>query len=174
MNKCVFLDRDGVLNQDLDGYLFKPDDLEIPEGVAEGLQQLKAAGFLLIVVTNQAGIAKKLYTVADVWKVHVRIQEMTGVALDDLYFSPHHPEYSTRSLTRKPESLLIEKAMAKYNIKAGDSWMIGDRERDVQAGNKAGLHTIHLTNILPKETIANHTVSSFREAVNIITGNPTL
>ncbi len=168
-NKCVFLDRDGVLNQDLEGYLFKPEDLEIPEGVENGLSALKYAGFRLIVITNQAGIAKGLYDAADVQNVHRRMQASFGNVLEDLCFSPHHPDYSSHSLTRKPDSLLIEKAMARHQIDNKQSWMIGDKERDILAGKKAGVRTILIAN--PGDTNANYTVKNFNEAVNIILGS---
>lgn len=146
MKKCVFLDRDGVLNQDTEGYLFRTEDLVIPEGTVEALRQMKEAGYLLIVITNQAGIAKGLYNKEDVVKCHEFLQEKCGNLLDDLYFCPHHPDYTSNSLLRKPDSLMLEKAMAKYAIDPSQSWMIGDRERDVQAGHKAGVRTIRIAN----------------------------
>jgi D-glycero-D-manno-heptose 1,7-bisphosphate phosphatase len=143
-SKCVFLDRDGVLNKELGDYLAKLEDLIIPEGVPEGLKLLKDAGFLLIVITNQAGIAKGLYGPELVYAIHEQMQEASGRILDDLYFSPYHPDFSGKSLSRKPDSLLIEKAIAKYDINPDGSWMIGDRSRDMEAGHKAGLRTIHV------------------------------
>ncbi len=169
MNKCVFLDRDGVLNQDLEGYLWNPDLLEFPEGVAEGLKQLKQEGYLLIVITNQAGIAKGAYHAADVLSVHQRMQEAYGNLLDDLYFAPHHPEYSSRSLSRKPGSLLLEKAIAKYGIRKELSWMIGDRESDVKAGKNAGVRTILLSK-KDAPTGADFRETSFPEATARILG----
>ncbi|WP_221394598.1 HAD-IIIA family hydrolase [Dyadobacter sp. NIV53] len=142
--KCVFLDRDGVLNKELGDYLYRTEDLIIPDGVVEGLQLLKKAGFLLIVITNQAGIARGLYDAEAVYAIHQRMQEASGNILDDLYFSPYHPEFSGKSLSRKPDSLLLEKAISKYHVDPGQSWMIGDRARDMEAGHKAGLQTIHI------------------------------
>src|SRR5690606_18055286 len=104
MQKCVFLDRDGVLNQDLPGYLYPHEKIEIPISIKEGINLLKKKGYLLIVITNQAGIAKGLYTSVDVQKVHDRMNEAYGNVLDDLYFAPHHEDYTTRSLSRKPGS----------------------------------------------------------------------
>lgn len=144
MNKCVFLDRDGVLNKEVGDYVYRIEDLVIPEGTAEALFRLKSAGYLLIVITNQAGIAKGLYTPADVWACYRHIQLQVGDVLDDLYFCRHHPRYTTASLLRKPDSLMIEKAMAKYNISPAKSWMIGDAPRDIQAGQKAGVRTIFI------------------------------
>lgn len=141
-NKCVFLDRDGVLNVDDEYYTYRPEDVVLLDGAAEALKKLKEAGFLLIVITNQAGIAQKMYTAAEVRGVHDLLQQMSGVALNDLYFSPHHPKHSSQSLRRKPDSLLIEKAIAKHDIDPTQSWMIGDRVSDVLAGRKAGVRTI--------------------------------
>ena len=166
-SKCVFLDRDGVLNEDLSDYLHKLDDLIIPEGVPEALNLLKEAGFLLIVITNQAGIAKGMYGPEAVYAIHEKMQEVSGNALDDLYFAPSHPEFTGKSLSRKPDSLMLEKAIAKYNIDTDQSWMIGDRARDMEAGHKVGLKTIH---VIPENEISagDYTAVSLYEAAKII------
>lgn len=145
MNKCIFLDRDGVLNEDRADYVYKVEDFIIPDGVVEGLSLLKQAGYLLIVITNQAGIAKGIYKRQDVLLCHAYLQEQCGNLLDDIYYCPHHPDYDTRSLTRKPESLLLEKAIAKYNINVQQSWMVGDALRDMYAGKRVGVRTVHIT-----------------------------
>ncbi|TAE22105.1 MAG: HAD family hydrolase [Cytophagales bacterium] len=145
MNKCVFLDRDGVLNEDRTDYVYRVEDMVIPGGVAEGLQQLKKAGYMLIVVTNQAGIAKGLYTRDDVMRCFEFLQQQCGNVLDDIYYCPHHPDYNTRSLLRKPDSLMLEKAIAKYNIDPDRSWMFGDALRDMQAGRRVGVRTVRIT-----------------------------
>lgn len=142
--KCVFLDRDGVLNAELGDYIQKIEDLIIPEGVPEALKALKEAGYLLIVITNQAGIDKGLYGPDLVYAIHEQMQNASDGALDDLYFCPYHPDFSGKSLSRKPDSLLIEKAMAKYDVDPAQSWMIGDRARDMEAGKKMALKTIHI------------------------------
>jgi D-glycero-D-manno-heptose 1,7-bisphosphate phosphatase len=165
--KCVFLDRDGVLNQDLEGYLSRPEDMIIPNGVIEGLQQMKKAGYLLIVVTNQAGIAKGLYSKEEVWKCHQYFQEQCGHLLDDLYYCSHHPDYDSCSLMRKPESLMLEKAIAKYNIDTTTSWMVGDRPRDMQAGKRAGVRTIHLSPD-PHESTGDRHASDFLTATQLV------
>ncbi|PSL29249.1 D-glycero-alpha-D-manno-heptose-1,7-bisphosphate 7-phosphatase [Dyadobacter jiangsuensis] len=166
-NKCVFLDRDGVLNEDCPDYLYKLEELVIPEGVAEALQILKEAGYLLIVITNQAGIAKGLYTADNVYAIHEAMQNASDNALDDLYFSPYHPSYSGNSLSRKPGSLLIEKAMAKYDIDPAQSWMIGDRDRDMEAGKNVGLKTVH---IIPnaEESTGDYAAVNLLEAARLI------
>ncbi|MCF0071473.1 HAD family hydrolase [Dyadobacter sp. CY261] len=166
-NKCVFLDRDGVLNEDCPDYLYNLKELVIPEGVAEALRMLKEAGYLLIVITNQAGIAKGLYTADSVYAIHEAMQQVSDYALDDLYFSPYHPAYSGNSLSRKPGSLLIEKAMAKYDVDPDQSWMIGDRDRDMEAGKNVGLKTVH---IVPdaEESTGDYAAVNLLEAAKLI------
>jgi D-glycero-D-manno-heptose 1,7-bisphosphate phosphatase len=165
--KCVFLDRDGVLNEEIGDYIQNLEDLIIPEGMSEALKLLKSAGFLLIVITNQAGIAKGLYGPELVYAIHEKMQEASGVMLDDLYFCPYHPSVSGKSLSRKPDSLLLEKAISKYNIDPAQSWMIGDRARDCEAGKKVDLQTIHI--ISGDETSAGDYFSAnLLEAARII------
>ncbi len=144
MNKCIFLDRDGVLNEDRTDYVYRVEDFIIPDGVPQALRLLKDAGYLLIVITNQAGIAKGLYTRDDVMTCYDYLQEQCGQLIDAIYYSPYHPSYNTESLTRKPNSLLLEKAIAKYNIEPNVSWMIGDALRDMQAGKRVGVKTVRI------------------------------
>jgi len=165
--KCVFLDRDGVLNEDLGDYLFKLDELVIPEGVPEALKLLKKAGYLLIVITNQAGISKGMYEADAVFAIHEKMQSVSEDALDDIYFSPYHERYSGKSLSRKPDSLMLEKAIAKYNIDISQSWMIGDRDRDVEAGRKCGLKTIQIVSV-DEISIGDYTAVNLLEAAKIV------
>ncbi|GAB3566134.1 hypothetical protein GCM10027578_14840 [Spirosoma luteolum] len=144
MKKCIFLDRDGVLNEDRPDYVYRVEDFIIPAGVPEALRLLKDAGYMLIIITNQAGIARGLYTRADVMACYDYLQASCGNLIDDIYYCPHHPQFDTESLTRKPGSLMIEKAMAKYNIRPDQSWMIGDAARDIQAGRRAGVRTVRI------------------------------
>ncbi len=167
MNKCIFLDRDGVLNVDRVDYVYRLRQFVIPEGVKEGLQALKDAGYLLVIMTNQSGIAKGVYKREDVYLIHDAIQEGTGVKLDDIYFCPYHENFDSHSLTRKPGSLMIEKAAAKYDIDMDASWMIGDHERDITAGTRAGLRTIRLAPA-GTETKATHLVDNLLAASKII------
>ncbi|MHA8065037.1 D-glycero-alpha-D-manno-heptose-1,7-bisphosphate 7-phosphatase [Aquirufa sp. ROCK2-A2] len=165
--KCIFLDRDGVLNVDRVDYVYRMEEFIIPNGVVEALQNLKKAGYLLVVITNQSGIAKGIYERKDVQLIHDALQEASGGVLDDLYFCPYHENYDSASLTRKPGSLLIEKAAAKYQVDMSSSWMVGDHERDVLAGTRAGLRTIR---ICPSDTnsSASHLVQDLLEASKII------
>lgn len=145
LNKCIFLDRDGVLNQERGEYTYKLEDFVILDGVKESLEILKESGFLLIVITNQAGIAKGLYKREDVLNCHTYSQTQTSGLIDDIYFCPHHP-ISTESLLRKPDSLMIEKAVAKWGIDIDTSFMVGDSIRDIQAAEKLGIRGILVGN----------------------------
>lgn len=139
--KCVFLDRDGVLNRERGEYTYLPEDFEVIPGVPEALAQLKQHGYLLIVITNQAGIAKGLYQKSHVLACHQKLQEACRAKIDAIYFAPNHPNYSS-SLARKPDSLMLEKAIAKYNIDPEQAWMIGDSLRDLEAAQKVGVKAI--------------------------------
>ncbi len=161
------MDRDGVLNVDRVDYVYRMEEFIIPPGVGEALRALKDAGYLLIVITNQSGIAKGIYQREDVYLIHNAIQDGTGVELDDIYFCPYHEKFDSHSLTRKPGSLMIEKAAAKYEVDMEASWMVGDHERDITAGTRAGLRTIRLA---PSgtETKATHLVDDLLAASKII------
>jgi len=139
MNKCIFLDRDGVINVDFVDYVYTIEKFEFMPGVKEAFQLFKEHGYLLIVITNQSGIIKGIYTENDVMNVHHHIQAETNNALDDIYYAPYHEKW-TNSLTRKPGSLMIERAMAKYNIDPKNSWMIGDKKRDLVPAIKLGIN----------------------------------
>lgn len=140
-NPCVFLDRDGVLNQERGEYTYKVDDFIVPEEVFPCLQKLKRAGYQLIVITNQGGIAKGIYTKSDIYNCHLKLQREAGGLIDAIYYSPYHPDY-TNSLGRKPGTLLFERAMGKYKIDPAKSWMIGDQLRDLQPAEKLGIKGI--------------------------------
>lgn len=139
----IFLDRDGVLNKERGAYTFRPDDFEVEEGVGKALQMLKAAGYLLIVITNQGGIAKGLYTRKDMLACHEKLQKETGALIDDLYYSPYHPDYS-QSLGRKPGTLLFERALARYDYPPHVCWMVGDQERDLLPAKALGMRTVFI------------------------------
>ena len=143
-NRCVFLDRDGVLNEEIGRHVVKAEEFVVKKGVSEGLKKLKEAGFLLIVITNQSGVARGYYGEDFVLECHQRLQEVCGHVLDDLYYAPGLDEVS-KTLSRKPDSLMIERAMAKYNIDPAQSWMVGDKKRDLIPARKWGVGTIHLT-----------------------------
>jgi len=141
--KAIFLDRDGVLNEERGDYVWLLEDFKIVSGIIDVLRELKSKGYLLIVVTNQAGIAKGRYGHEQVKQCHDYFQEQCGNLIDQFYYAPGHPDYS-ESLMRKPDSLMWEKAMAKFDIDPLQSWMIGDKERDLIPAKKFNLKTIRV------------------------------
>ncbi|HYW94377.1 MAG TPA: HAD family hydrolase [Bacteroidales bacterium] len=145
MNKAVFLDRDGIINNE-EGlyYIYRPEDFAFTTGIKTVLKSLRERGYLLIIVTNQGGIAKGLYKREDVDAVHRFMNDelrSEGIVLDEIYICPHHPDVEN-CLCRKPQTISFEKAIARFNLDTGASWFVGDRETDMQAGKKAGLKTI--------------------------------
>jgi D-glycero-D-manno-heptose 1,7-bisphosphate phosphatase len=141
--RAVFLDRDGVINQAIvrDGKPYPPSkvgQLKIVGGAAESLRDLKQAGFLLIVVTNQPDIARGTQDRAAVDAIHQALREV--LPLDDFFVCPH--DDTDRCDCRKPLPGLLLRAKEKYNIDMPRSFMIGDRWRDVDAGASAGCATV--------------------------------
>ena len=142
--KAVFLDRDGVLNRETGNYVFNLEDFIINDGVVEALKIFQEKNYLLIVITNQGGISKGICTREQVDYLHMHLQRAmknNGIILQEIYYCPHHPDH-TNCICRKPESQLLEKAMARFNIDALQSYFIGDAERDILAGEKAGVTTV--------------------------------
>lgn len=141
---AVFLDRDGVLNRERGAHTWRVEDFEVLPEVAEGLLAIHKAGLLAIVITNQSGIALGMYDHADVANVHAYLHRQLashGVALDAVYYCPHHPDKG-RCLCRKPAGFLFERAIARYAIDASRSVMIGDKQRDIDAAASAGVRGI--------------------------------
>ena len=145
MQKAIFLDRDGTLNSNKDHYyIWRKEDFQLNSGVVETLTALKERDYMLIVITNQGGVSKGIYSVEDVESLHLHMRsvlERQGVILDAIYYCPHHSDNET-CLCRKPQPLMIQKAMARYDIDPAQSYMIGDSKRDIEAGKAAGLRTI--------------------------------
>lgn len=167
MNKCVFLDRDGVINKDYVDYVYTAEKLQILEGVPEALKALQEAGYYVVVVTNQSGIAKGIYTREQMHETHRLIQEACGHAIDHFYYAPFHPDFH-ESLTRKPDSLMFEKAIAKFNIDPVQSWMVGDKHTDLVPAKKLGIRTIQVDHT--DSPLADHQVKNLPEAIAIILG----
>ncbi len=143
---AIFLDRDGVLIKERGDYTWLLEDVKINKNVPEALQQFSNVGFLLIVISNQAGIGKGLYTQQDADYIHLHIARnlaMSGITITEFYYCPHHPT-TTKCLCRKPDSLLLEKAIARFNIDPKKSYFIGDADRDIEAGQKAGVASIKI------------------------------
>jgi len=145
-NKAVFLDRDGVINRELGNYVTHLEDFIINDGVVEALKLFQEKKYILIVISNQGGIAKGICTKEQVDYLHLHLERALknkGILLSEIYYCPHHPDI-TNCICRKPDSQLLEKAMARFNIDAGHSYFIGDAERDMLAGEKAGVQTIRV------------------------------
>ena len=141
MKKAVFLDRDGVINKEVGDYVYRVKDFKFNEGLFDALRLLKEHNYELIVITNQGGVAKEIYSSKDVFLVHQHMQKRLleeGIDLVDIYYCPHHHTVSN-CLCRKPNSIMIERAIAKHDIDVSNSFLIGDSLRDVQAAEKTGL-----------------------------------
>lgn len=139
--KAVFLDRDGVINHDPGDYTMHVSDFQILPTVLSTLKYWNELGYKLILITNQGGIAKGLYGHAEVDDIHaffLKACDKAGVEIVDIFYSPHHDDYG-KSMTRKPGSLMIERAVHRHNIDPSQSFMIGDKQRDLDAGDQVGL-----------------------------------
>jgi histidinol-phosphate phosphatase family protein len=148
-NKAVFLDRDGTLIVNRH-YGSDPDGIELFDDVVEGLLELRAAGYKLVLVSNQSGVARGYFDEAAVARMHDRLQRMLnqhGAALDGMEYCPHHPEgdtspYAMECVCRKPAPGMFHRAARKHGVDLSASWMVGDIEADVEAGRRAGARTV--------------------------------
>ena len=154
--KAVFLDRDGVINVER-GYTHRLEDFVILPDLVEVLQLLQKKGYLLIVISNQSGIAKGLYKQSEVEILHkFMVDEFTknGITLSEIYYCVHHPDVS-KCICRKPDSLFVEKGLARFNIDPKKSYFIGDKERDTEAAEKGGVKGILIESNISLKTILN-------------------
>ena len=141
----VFLDRDGTLNHD-PGYLSVAAELKLLAGVGPALARLKRAGAKLVVVTNQSGVGRGIFTLKDLEAIHARLEgllEQEEVALDAIYFCPHHPDDGCRC--RKPNVGMVERARSELQLDLRRSYLIGDHARDIQLAKRVGAKGILLT-----------------------------
>jgi D-glycero-D-manno-heptose 1,7-bisphosphate phosphatase len=144
MNKAVFLDRDGVINRERNDYTYRIEDFEILPDVVKALKLLQKKGYLLIIISNQGGIGRGIFTINDTEKMHAHFLKNMAkekIRIEEVYYCVHHPETGS-CLCRKPDSLMVEKALARFNINPKLSYFIGDKERDVLAGEKVGVKGI--------------------------------
>ena len=148
MNKAIFLDRDGTINVEKD-YIYKCEDLVFEEGSVEALKTFKNLGYILIVVSNQSGIARGYFTEEDLKAFNNNMNEKLkeeSVEITEFYCCPHHPdglaEYKKVCDCRKPNNKMLEDAIKKYNIDREKSYMIGDKVSDIGAGLKSKLKTV--------------------------------
>ncbi|WP_022755097.1 HAD-IIIA family hydrolase [Butyrivibrio fibrisolvens] len=155
--KAIFLDRDGTINKYI-GFLRNKDDFELIDGASEAICKINESEYLAIVITNQPVIARGEVTVEELDEIHNKMETLLGekgAYINDLFYCPHHPdkgfegevpELKIKCDCRKPAPGLIYKAAEKYNIDLSESWMVGDGERDVQAGKNAGCKTAFIGN----------------------------
>ena len=149
MNKAVFLDRDGTVTEEV-GYLTELAMLRLIPGAGPAIKQLNQAGFKVVLVTNQSGVARGDFPEALVQKAHARLTEMLGhegAALDGIYYCPHHPtagnsEYTMMCDCRKPGTGLLDKAADDLAIDLSRSYVVGDKWSDVELAHKAGSRAV--------------------------------
>ena len=137
-SKTVFIDRDGTLIEEVN-FLHRVEDLQYFSYTDEAIRLLKENGFLVVIVTNQSGISRGIYTEAEMHTVHEQIQNDLTEKLDAIYFCPHLP--NAGCACRKPNLGMIESAMADLPIDLENSWMIGDKILDIELGLNAGVKT---------------------------------
>lgn len=142
MNRAVFLDRDGTIIVEK-SYLHKIEDVKFIPDVGKALSKLKKKGFLLFLVTNQSGVSRGFFTMEDVQRVHrhiLAVLQKDGATLDGVYICPHQPEDNCDC--RKPKTRLVQDASLKFGIDLPRSFMVGDRELDVELGQRAGCKSV--------------------------------
>lgn len=139
---AVFIDRDGTLINER-GYLSDPNKLHIYKHAAPALKKLQEAGFYLIVITNQSGIARGLFSEKTLFRIHSRLKALlkqNGVFLSKIYHCPHLPEAGC--ICRKPKPGLVHKATREFNIDLSCSYMVGDQDRDIHLATNVGIKPI--------------------------------
>jgi D-glycero-D-manno-heptose 1,7-bisphosphate phosphatase len=148
---AAFLDRDGVINVD-HGYTVQPDDLVLTSTATAGIRALNDAGYLVIVVTNQSGVARGLYRTTDVERFHSALQDRLaagGAHIDAFYYCAYHPDGSVAEFAsdhddRKPRPGMLLRAMREWPIRIDGSFMIGDKASDMEAAAAAGVPGIRV------------------------------
>ncbi len=151
LRKAAFLDRDGVINKDK-AYVHRWEDFEFVAGAIEGMRALQAAGYALVVVTNQSGLARGYYTEAQYQQLTAALKDelaRQGVLLDGVYHCPHHPKGSVEALAincdcRKPAPGLLLQASSELGLALGESLLIGDKPSDIEAARAAGVGRAYL------------------------------
>ena len=147
MSKAIFLDRDGVINQERNDYVKNLSEFKIFSGVAEAISLLKKKNFLIVIITNQSAINRKLLNKKTLEKIHSSLRDYlkrNNTSIDAIYYCPHTPEENCSC--RKPKPGLILKAAEDLKIDLKKSWMIGDSKKDIEAAHTAGCNHILLKN----------------------------
>jgi len=138
-NRAVFLDRDGTLMDEVN-FCHAPSQVRAIHGAAECLAEFHRHGWLNIMVTNQSGIGRGLFTAADYQAVNTELFRQLGGVIDAAYFCPDHPDHATPR--RKPGTGMIEEASCDHGVAPEESWLIGDKDSDILCGRSAGCRTI--------------------------------
>lgn len=170
--KVIFLDRDGVINKDI-GYLHKISDFSFIDGIFETCKHFVELGYEIIVVTNQSGIARGYYLekefhVVTSWMINQFNNHDINIL--DVFFCPHGPK--SKCNCRKPKPGLLNMAKDKFNVNMKKSWMIGDKESDINAANSAGIHNTILVkndNKIRKNSSAKFILKSIKDASQVVT-----
>ncbi len=173
MNKALLLDRDGVINREIE-YLHRIEDVEFIDGVFETCRFFAERGFLIIVITNQAGIARGYYTEADFQRLTDWMSKQfrrQGVTVSATYYCPYHPTegqpgYRHDSFDRKPNPGMILRARDDFDLDLGQCILVGDKEIDIEAGKRAGVGInvlVRSGHPLTRPTQADVIVDSIRE-----------
>jgi len=155
LNKAIFLDRDGVINRERGEYTWRIEDFTLNDGLLKFLKIAQEKSYLLIVISNQGGIQRGKYSIKDVETVHQYLQnelKKHGIQLTDIYICPHHDK-TERCFCRKPQPIMLEKAIARFNIDVKTSFFFGDSLRDMEAGNFVGLNSILIE---PNSSLMRH------------------
>lgn len=179
VKRAIFLDRDNTIIQN-DGDLGNPDEVRLIRGAAHAIGSLRQLGYRIIVVSNQGGVARGTYTERDVDAVHERIAQMVhdsaGAIIDRFYYCPFHPdgtveEYAKEHPWRKPQPGMLLEAARSLDLDLRECWMVGDQERDIEAGRAAGCQTILISRKTSVTTRASFQAASLAEAAAIIAQN---
>jgi D,D-heptose 1,7-bisphosphate phosphatase len=142
--KAIFLDRDGVINKEVN-YLSNPDDFEFISASIKALKILKKKGYLLFIVTNQSGIARGYFTEETLGEIHAKMDKIlikSNIKLDGIFYCPHHPDFTGKCNCRKPNPGMILNAVTLYNIDLEKSYFVGDTLIDIQTGIAARCKTV--------------------------------
>ncbi|MDX1809439.1 MAG: D-glycero-beta-D-manno-heptose 1,7-bisphosphate 7-phosphatase [Sulfurospirillaceae bacterium] len=167
MNKAVFLDRDGIINVDK-SYVGQIKDFEFSSGIFEVLKYLQSLGYKIIIVTNQSGIGRGYYTKKDFenltdWMIEEFAKK--DIHICEVYYCPHVPEENCEC--RKPNAQMLESAIKKYDLDTDNSWMIGDKPSDIEAGLKANIPNTIFINTTVNQT-AKYNAKTILDIINII------
>lgn len=149
--RAVFLDRDGTVFEDME-FSVAPEKVRVLPGAVEGLRKLQDAGYVLIIITNQSGVARGLFDESGLQAIHEHMVGMLaerGVRIEAVYYCPHYPEgavpsYAVKCDCRKPRPGMLLRAAAEHGIDLSRSWMVGDRPADVGVGRAAACRTVRV------------------------------